>query len=65
MSAHTACENRSLCQQQTKAQAEEITRLKQLVETQKSKIESLESLMLDDLQLKLQRSREEKSTCSN
>lgn len=42
MSDDTACQNRSVCQQKIKAQAEEIARLKQLIERQNSKIKSLE-----------------------
>lgn len=47
-----SCRNGSLCQVKIRAQAEEIARLKQLTEKQNSKIESLESLLLDKLQSK-------------
>ncbi|XP_037043342.1 uncharacterized protein LOC119079498 isoform X1 [Bradysia coprophila] len=52
----TSCQNDSFCQQTIKAQAEEISRLKQLTDRQNLKIESLETLLLDNLRKKFETS---------
>ncbi|KAG4067601.1 hypothetical protein HA402_005373 [Bradysia odoriphaga] len=52
----TSCENCSLIQQTIKSQAEEIARLKQLTDRQNLKVESLETLLLDNLRKKFETS---------